>query len=344
MDRERCGGSRAISLVAVALIAFGWLVERPVAAAEVEQTAALEAMVRAADFDAAEAAARALLRSGTLSRDSVARIYLQLGIVASAKRDSAGAESAFRKALRLDRELRLSASAGPHVAEAFQLAKTTPAEAATDAPKVVLTPASGGGALSVEAPARRPGDDLVRRVVVAIADVREDHDLGGAPLRFSIALPASVAACATATASVLDELGNELWPAVASVEVCRAAPLARTSTATPAGGFERIEPPVPATALLSSTPSPPPPKRISRATWVAAATTGAAAIGTAVLGLVALERRDDYNNAFGGSATADQQRQLRELALTAEHRATAGALVTTVLAAATVFLYLRGRF
>jgi hypothetical protein len=331
-----------MSLIAAAIISLtgaALLAHRSAVAGDVERTAELEALVRRADFDAAETAAQKLLRSGALSRREVARVYLQLGIVASAKRDSARATAAFRTALRLDGELRLAPSAGPHVAATFDRAKAAALDAASDPPKVVLTAAAGTGELSVEAPPRQAGDDLAHRVAVTIGDEREARDLGTLPLQFSIALPSSVASCATATATVLDEFGNELWPAVASVEVCRNPPPA----------LERAPPPVSPTiksqALNVLTGgSSPPPKPVSPATWVAAAATGAAAVGTAVLGFVALERRDDYDGSFGGSATPDQQRQLRELAVTAERRATAGGIVTALLATATVVLYVRGRF
>ena len=337
-----------MSLIAGVIVSFAGmllLAQRPAASGEVERTSDLEALVRRADFDAAETTAQKLLRTGSLSRVEVARVYLQLGIVASAKRDSAGAAAAFRKALRLDGELRLSPSAGPHVAETFGRAKAAAPDSTANDPKVVLTAPPGAGGVSVEAPARRAGDDLPRRVVVTIGDVREARDLGPMPARFSVALPTSVARCATATAGVLDEFGNELWPAVASVEVCRAPPPA-------SDGADRRRPPpliaprptAPAEGVLSKTSSPPAPRSVSRATWVAAAMTGAAAVATTVLGVVALERRDDYNSSFGGSATPDQQRQLRELAVTAERRSTAGAIVTGLLATATVVLYIRGRF
>jgi hypothetical protein len=338
-----------MSLIAAAITSFAgaWLLaQRPAAGGDAERTSELEALVRRADFDAAETTAQKLLRTGTLSRGEVAHVYLQLGIVASAKRDSAGAAAAFRKAVCLDGELRLSPSAGPHVAEAFGRAKAAMPAPACDAPKVVLTASAATGELSVEAPARRAGDDLGRSVAVTIGDAREARGLGPAPLRFAVELPTSVSRCATATAGVLDEFGNELWAAVASVEVCR-APLAAPAPPSAVAG--------PAPALAAPTAkgqtvdvltggSSPPPKPISRTTWVATAMTGAAAVGTAVLGLVALERRDDYNGSFGGTATLDQQRQLRELAVTAEHRATAGGIVTALLATATVVLYVKGRF
>src|SRR5689334_8430761 len=103
MQRERCCGSRAMSLIATAMMSFlGTLLlaQRPAAGGDVERTAELEALVRRADFDAAESTAQKLLRTGALSRAEVARVYLQLGIVASAKRDPARAAAAFRAALR----------------------------------------------------------------------------------------------------------------------------------------------------------------------------------------------------------------------------------------------------
>ena len=74
------------------------------------------------------------------------------------------------------------------------------------------------------------------------------------------------------------------------------------------------------------------------------AATAAAAVGTAVLGFVALERRSEYDDSLNTSATPDEQQRLRQLASTAELRATVGAVVTAVLATATVVLYIRGRF
>jgi hypothetical protein len=330
----------AISLATLAVV----FVPTAFAAEVAEGPRDLEGMVRKANFDAAEEAARKLLRSGTLAKQDVARVYLQLGIVASAKRDAAGAVVAFRKALRLDGDLRLSPSVGPHVVAAFSRAKTDIAPSSPDDPAVVLTPAPGTGELSVEVRARND-DGLARRVAVRIAEVNEVRDLGEAPLRFSLSLPASVPACATAAASLLDEYGNELWPGVASTEVCRKLPLTlvmsgeRTSISTAASSTV-VAPPAAVVANKTGAPS----RSASRATWIAAAATGAAAVGTAVLGIVALERRDEYNDSLSSAATSEQQRQLHDLASTAQHRATAGAIVTAVLAAATVVFYVRGRF
>jgi hypothetical protein len=343
---------RMLVAAAIPLATLAMVFVPTASAAEVGQgTRELERLVRKADFDAAEKAAQKLLQSGTLVKQDVARVYLQLGIVAAAKRDTAGAAAAFRKALRLDGDLRLSSSVGPHVIAAFSRAKealppSTPADSS-----VVLTPAADTGELAVEAPARKD-DGLARRVAVRIADKNVVRDLGAAPLRFSLTLPASVEACATAAASLLDEYGNELWPRVASAEVCRKpAPslaLARNDTASVSAAVSAtvVAPPVsiapPAAVVSSKTAAPS--RSVSRATWVAAAATGAAAVGTTVLGIVALERVNEYNDSLSNSGTPEQQQRLRDLASTAQHRATGGAIVTALLAVTTVVFYISGRF
>jgi hypothetical protein len=305
----------------------------------------VEAFVRKADFDAAEQAARKLLQSGSLARQEVARVYLQLGVIASARRDPAAAEGAFRNALWLDRDLSLHASAGPHVAETFARATASMPRSSSPGPVIELASAATGQLL-VEAAARTPDDGLARRVSVRIAGVTEVRDLGPDAVRFSLWLPESVDGCATATASVLDEFGNELWTAVAVKDVCRppppgpASPVAASSPASRTVARKSLLPPP---DMLSMT-APRSPRPVPRAVWVGAALTGGAAVATAVLGLVALERREDYDGGLGGSATPDQSRHLRELALTAEHRATAAAILTGVLAATTAVLYVRGRF
>jgi hypothetical protein len=277
----------------------------------------------------------------------VARVYLQLGIIASARRNSADAAEAFRRALCLDGDMALDKSAGPHVAETFARVKSALPPAAAFVPVITLGAVSGRGELSVEA-APKPSAGPARRVSVRMADLREERDLGADPIRFSLPLPGSIKGCVTATAAVLDEFGNELWPAVASQDVCRSPPeppLASASKPLRPSALAAPSPSVPASDVLSKKmPPSPAPRPIPRAVWVVAAMTGAAAVGTAVLGMVALERGDDYNDRLGGTATYDQQRQLRELAVTAQKRATAGAIVTGVLSVATVVLYLRGRF
>jgi hypothetical protein len=311
-----------------------------------ERTREIEALVQRADFDVAERAARKLLQSGSLSGQEVARVYLQLGIIASAKRDSASAAAAFRDALRLDGDLTLRPSAGPHVTETFSRVKSAMPETTAREPAITLSAAADRGELIVEA-AAQPSNSPAHQVSVQIAEVKETRKLGAAPIRFSLSLPASVDRCVTARASVLDEFGNELWPA-ASQDVCR-APAAPRPPAVSLPSASLMVPPkresspnvLSTTALTAPSATARP---ISRLTWMAAALTGAAAAATGVLGVVALERRDDYHDSFGGSASLDQQQHLRDLAVRAEQRATVGAVVTGALLAATAILYVRSRF
>lgn len=321
--------------------------ERSAGAAETEPaTRELDALVRKADFDAAERAAQNLLRSGALARADVARVYLQLGIVSSAKRDSARAEAAFRKALRLDGDLHLTPSAGPHVVTTLARAKAAVSSLAPIEPTVALSSPAGSGTLSVETKVRGDEDGLLRRLSIRIGEQRETRDLGEAPLSFTIALPATVTVCAMATASLLDEFGNEIWPAVASTEVCRPPP----SLPQPAKKKTELESAAVTPAIAPHSPEVVTAKpaalshSVSRAVWVTAAATAAAAVGTTVLGVVALERRDEYDASLTDGSTYDHQRRLRDLASTAEHRATGGAIVTGILTVTTLVLYIGGRF
>src|SRR5262245_33578355 len=321
MLAKRGGGLVAARTICVICIAAcAGVFERPVSAAETEPAIrGLEVLVRKADFDAAEKVAQKLLRSGALARPEAARVYLQLGIVSSAKRDAAGAEAAFRKALRLDGDLRLSPSAGPHVVTTLARAKTSVSSGAPIDPVVSLTSVPGKGEVSVETQARKDEDGLVRRLSVRIGEERESRDLGEAPLSYTIALPVTVTACATATASLLDEYGNELWPAVASAEVCRPPPLALAPPeAKPAAAaVSRATGAAPAEVVTAKSAERSRP--VSRWVWVATAATAAAAVGTTVLGIVALDRRDEYHGSLSDGSTYEQQRKMRDLALTAEH-------------------------
>jgi hypothetical protein len=244
---------------------------------------------------------------------------------------------AFRRALRLDPELKLPSWVGPDVAETFERAKVRPSPSVVVEPAVTLAPVPDAHSVSVEAEAGTNQDGLARRLLLRVGERRELVDLGAAPLRFVMKLPASLAACDTVTASVLDEHGNELWPDAAKVQVCRPPPAAPPGPAHAADA-------APAAVVLAGKPAAKAPG-VSRAAWAAGAATGAALVATGVLGIVALERRGEYNDSLNDSTTtAGERENLRSLALTAEHRATGGAVVTGLLAAATVILYFRGRF
>jgi hypothetical protein len=339
MQRNRVDGVRMespVSLLGIGLVVFIALAGQIANAAEIEDpTQALDGMVRRADFDAAETKAQGLLASGSLTRQQVARIYLELGIVASARREPTKAEMEFRRALRLDEDLSLSAWVGPQVAETFDRAKTALSTLTTAAPIVSLAPLPGAAKVSVEAVAKTD-DGLARYLLVRLAELREIHNLDESPIRFLLSLPASIQSCATVKVSVLDEYRNEIWPEVASVELCRSLSLAMSSSV-------RTTNPDAPTMVLSSNPAEPS-RPIPRSVWVAAAATGAVALSTAVLGLVALEMRSEYDDSLTNSAGPAEQRQLRDSATTAEHHATFATIVTAVLATTTAVLYVRGRF
>jgi hypothetical protein len=296
-----------------------------------EPASDLDALVRAADFDAAEKEAERSLQSGALTRHDAAHVHLVLGIVASARRDPARAELAFRRALRLDHDLHLASWVGPQVAETFDRVTRRPPPVD---PKVVLAPVPGSAQVSIDSTAGQNDDGLARHLLVKIGAVRETRDLGETPLRFTVSLPASVVHCGTVTASVLDEHDNELWPGIASAEICRPAPPSQGPPVAGPGGDP---------AVLHAT-SPAPSRPVPRSVWVLGAATATAAVATGVLGWVALDRRSEYNDSFDGSTTATEQKKLHDLAANAELRATVGAVVTGVLAVATAVFYIRGRF
>jgi hypothetical protein len=347
--RQRWDGGLEIArlgLFAMAVVGLLRIAELPAVAADTAPTTKeLEGLVRKADFDVAERVAQELLRSRALKRSEIARVYLQLGILSSAKRDATRAEAEFRRALRLDADLRLSPSVGPHVAANLARAKAALASSSPVDPVVVLKATPGSGGLSIETSARRDEDGLVRQITLRIGDAREIRDLGDAPLHFSLPLPPIVIACATASASVLDEFGNELWPDIASVEVCRPPPAAPPSTEeklveSPAHPAEAPVRQVEVVAAKAVTPK----TSGSRPFWVAVAATAVAAVGTTVLGVVALERRDEYHSSFSDGSTFEQQSRLYELASTAQDRATVGTIATGVFAIAALAFYLGARF
>jgi hypothetical protein len=166
--------------------------------------------------------------------------------------------------------------------------------------------------------------------VVRLAGLREQRELGKQATDMTIALPASVAGCATASVGLLDEYGNELWPAVASAEVCRPT---QTEPATPPAITS-------ARASAGSSSDRPPARRLSRAAWTTGAVTGALVVATGVLGWGALERRAAYHDSLDSTATFGEQQRLMEDASTAQTRATVGAIAAGVMAAATLVLYL----
>jgi hypothetical protein len=296
-------------------------------------------LVQAADFDAAEQAARATLASGTLDRARAARVYLQLGIVGAARHDDESAVFAFGRALALDPALELPAFAGPHVVRPFQRAR----EEARAAPAVRIAARIGRGRADGEIDVRvTVGGDraaLARRVRVRGGSCEEVRDVGEGELRLSAVCPEILRACVAFTAGVLDQYGNELWPAIGAASLC---------------------PPLPAVAVAPVPLSAPPPATVAdgaaaavRAVapasapatpgyvWASGGLAGALAVTTGVVGGVALSRRDDYQRSRDDPSVAYEAKVgLHDRAASAEQWATAAAVATGAAALTTIVLYL----
>jgi hypothetical protein len=326
------GQARAFGSLAVFLIAVAATSSRPASAADnADVTGELDALVRRADFDAAEARAETLLHSGSLTRAQAARAYLALGVVSSARRETEKAEVAFRRALMLDAGLPPPAGVGPHVAASFAKARAALGSLPPAAPPVTLTALPGAPSFRIET-GRATDEGLARRFAVRVAGLREEHELGKERGELVVSLPTSVVGCATASVGLLDEHGNELWPAVASAEVCR-----RTAAGRPeAAGLDKA-------LLAGERAHEKPAPKSRRAVWVTGAVTGGLLVATGVLGWVAVERRNEYHDSIDSGARLDEQRRLMEDASTAQHRATIGAIATGVMAAAMLIVYLVGR-
>ena len=280
----------------------------------------IEQLVRSADFAAAETQAQAALASGKLKRRDVARTYLQLGIVATAKRADDPAQAAFRRALALEPSLTLPDSAGPHIGEAFDQAKAVMARSPRLAVSAHLTEVPNRPEIWVDAQISGDSEGLVRRLRVDADGVPHLRDLHEASLRFLESLPKTLSRCTAISVDALDEHGNELYPGVARTEVCPASPVQ---------GEIVTAPPEAAPSNAPTKNARPVPAHV----WTLAAVTGAAAVATGVLGTVALGKAHAYNdNANKGQAE-------RDTALGAEHRATAAAILTGVAGAATLLFY-----
>jgi hypothetical protein len=301
----------------------------------------LARLVQAADFDAAEQAARATLASGTLDRARAARVYLQLGIVAAARHDDESAVFAFGRALALDAALELPAFAGPHVVRPFQRAR----EEARAAPAVRIAARIGRGRLDGEIDVRvTVGGDrtaLARRVRVRGGSCEEVRDVGEGELRLSAVCPEILRACVAFTAGVLDQYGNELWPAIGAASLCPPLPpvtVAPVPQSAPAPATT-LAVATKADAVRSSAPAP------ARATpgyvWATGALAGALAVTTSVVGGVALSRRDDYQRRRDDPAVPyDTKVDLHDRAASTEQWATAAAVATGAAALTTIVLYL----
>jgi hypothetical protein len=304
--------------------------EAPSAEQRVER---VETLVARADFEAAESEARLALASGMLGPAELARVYRELGVLAAARTDAERAGAAFRRALILAPDLALPPSAGPHVVELLERARRENQGRPRPTPVVLLTPASES--VSVDARVEHDAEGLARRLVLDQGGKSVVYPLEPAGLRTVLPVPGAERDCIEVRVSVADEHGNLLWPDVARRDVC---PVDRTSRGSstppkiePAGGSGPV---LPAPALGSERPVP-------TSVWIGVGLTGALTAATGVLGVVALDRRADFDDKNADPSVVVEDRQdAREAALSAQHRATAAGIAAAVAGGVTLTLFL----
>ncbi len=311
--------------ILLAAAAAGLFTTLSVSAQEEARVDDVEGLLARADFDQAEVAAGKALTSGTLTSRAAARVYLALGTIAAARGVPEKAEGFFRNALVIDPGIALPPSAGPHVVERFLAARRARDEKAplTLALNVRLDRDPSVALIDVEV--RGDPEGLAHRVVLRGDGVDDRRPLQGPGIHFAETLP-DQPPCVSLVAGIVDEWGNELWPALARETVCRATPpIARKG-----------EP-----ALhVEAAPSRPP---LPASVWV---TTGVASAGFAVattaFALVAAERQGDLDRANADPQSTVQARnslkgavQTLEYATVIAGAATLGSAIVTVTLLAT---------
>lgn len=303
--------------------------------AQADPSAPLEevrGLLNQGDFDAGQRKAREVLASVSVSRADVARLYLELGVLAAAndQRDEAGL--CFRRALRLEPTLVLAETAGPHVVAAFALAERSVLASPPLRVSVRFVRPALRGELEVTVEVQGESDGLARGVVLdggGYLAVR--RNLEGSRTTFVEQLPAVTGACEPISASVVDEHGNRLWPELAQIDAC---PATARSVQAPAANEALFRPSLVRTAAGPETPVP-------VQVWIGAAATGGLVLATTVFGLVALDRRDYYHEARDNPELPwFEKAELRERASRAERTATILGVASAIAAGATVALYL----
>lgn len=298
-----------------ALLATATLSEPAHADASERLTRAREQIV-AARFDEAEAEVRAALASGELERSELAQAHLLAGVIAAARRDDSAARASFRKALSLDPRASLPALAGPHVAQAFDAARAELGAARAGLAVSASVSADPGAPAQLGVRVLRDAEGLARELRVRAGELREQRPLPPHEQRIEVPRPGE--GCVELSAEVVDASGNRVWSSPALGRVCAEPAAAAPPAAKPVAAERPVGAPV----------------------WIGLALTGAGVVTTSVLGVLALDRRGEYHDAnVDPRRTEAERRELYSDAQGAGRRATAAAVVTTALAAATVTLY-----
>jgi hypothetical protein len=291
----------------------------------------IQMLVRTADFDRAEAAARELLAGGHLGRGGVSHAYLELGIIASARSDPLQAERSFSLALRLEPSTVLPASAGPHVTAAFERAKQRVDQEPPLRVRAELY--RGPSAVDIRLWVEGPSEELVHALVVTGPGFRRALPIGDRRALLET-LPLSAGACIELSASITDENGNVLFPDLARAEPC---PRSASSEAEVAA---RVSPPprpkgdIRSTSTRASRPIP-------AYVWAGASVTVVLGALTTVFGVRAIHANSDYEAARDDPNQSDETKKaLHDEAEDAELAPNVLGAATAVTAGATLVLYL----
>jgi hypothetical protein len=263
-----------------------------------------------------------------LTRLDAARTYLELGIIAAARRDFSGAGSSFRRALRLEPTLTLPDTAGPDVVSAFsRVVKEAPPEAVQVS--VGFEQLAGGEKLQVTARTNGQADGLTKSLLIEGGGLARRHALSDDNLQFVEDVPPPKE-CVTINASILDEYENRLWPNVAETRVCPPqGPLLEAATVNPNPESKA------ATATPDTTTRP-----IPAYVWIGVTVTGGLTALTGVFGVFSLNTRDEYHQIRDDPTySLKQKADLRDRTVAQQNLATAFGIGAGSAAVATLVLY-----
>jgi hypothetical protein len=280
-----------------------------------------------ADFEASARLARERLASGALDRAEAAETYLELGIVNIALGNGAAGAAALRRALKLEPALTLPDTVGPNVRDVF-------AEAKKQAPlePLAVSVALSAGVRELGISARVSGDSerIVRRLVVEGEGLRRTFDLGPEELRKTERVELGTARCVTLVATVQDEFGNRLWPAISTARVC-----ATEEAAAAPGEVAPGKQPGGSPASPSSGERP-----IPASVWISGSVTVGLIGITTVLGITYLDRRSDYEETRETDPDSRDLEQMHQSADRMGDMATVAGLTAGAAAITTAVLYL----
>jgi hypothetical protein len=165
-------------------------------------------------------------------------------------------------------------------------------------------------------------EGLADRVLLRARGVYDRRPLRDSGIHFAETLPED-SPCVSLVADVVDQWGNELWPALARETVCRPAPPPDSSTET--------------VARVDTRPTRP---SLPASVWVVTGSvTAGLAVATTTFGLLALDRHADFNRANSDpQSSAGQRSSLKSSAQTFDYATAIAGAATLGAAAVTITL------